>query len=371
MPGTEPPADTPMRLLPRRKLMPRFLKTRLIVASGLCLHLFGPVSPVVTLGEQPEPVTSHATLEHYDSSAGDDGVLWTDITTEPAPTKVVLLVHGLDEPGSVWNSLAPALESNDHTVIRFEYPNDQHIALSADQLDDALVKLNAMGVTEITIVAHSMGGLVSLDALTREGTDSDRWPEVTRLITLGTPSKGSTLAPLRGFAEIREQSMRLFDDGKLTLEDLGRFETDGQGEAGEDLKPGSDFLTDLASRIAPESTRITAVVARASTIERDDLRDRLLNSMPAAIAEDEAAVTLTSDFASWASRMLDRAAASMGDGVVSQSSASSEWTEDVVIVEASHRSMVTEIPCPIRGDNPPPAIEIVLDRLDADAADPD
>ncbi|RNC82612.1 MAG: alpha/beta fold hydrolase [Phycisphaera sp.] len=358
-----------MRLLPRRKLMPRFLKTRLIVASGLCLHLFGPVSPVATLGDQPEPVTNHATLEHYDSGAIDGGALWTDITAEGAPTRAVLLVHGLDEPGSVWNALAPALESKGHTAIRFEYPNDQRIALSADQLDATLIKLRAMGVIEISIVAHSMGGLVSLDALTRDGFKRDRWPTVTRLITLGTPSKGSTLAPLRGIAEIREQSMRLFDDGKLTLDDLGRFETDGQGEAGEDLKPGSDFLTDLASREAPKNTQITAVVARASTIERDDLRDRLLNSMPDAIAEDEAAVTLTSDFASWASRMLDRAASSMGDGVVSQASASSEWTEDVVIVEASHRSMVSEIPCPIRGDNPPPAIDIVLDRLRSDARD--
>ncbi|GAB5497197.1 MAG: hypothetical protein Phyf2KO_22770 [Phycisphaerales bacterium] len=314
-------------------------------------------------------MTSHATLEQYDNNAGENGDLWKDITSEETPTRIVLLVHGLDEPGSVWNALAPALESNNHTVLRFEYPNDQSIALSADQLDAALVKLNAIGVTDITIVAHSMGGLVSLDALTREGIDRVRWPEVTRLITLGTPSKGSTLAPLRGVAEIREQAMRLFDDGKLTLEDLGRFETDGQGEAGEDLKPGSDFLTDLASREAPESTLITAVVARASTIERDDLRDRLLNSMPEAIAEDEAALALTSDFAGWASRMIDKAAASIGDGVVSQNSASSEWTDDVVIVEASHRSMVTEIPCPIRGDNPPPAIEIVLDRLSADARD--
>ncbi len=358
-----------MRLLPKQKLLPRFFKARLIVASGLCLHLFGPVSPIATLGDQPEPVTKHAALEHYNSGTTNGGALWTDITSEGAPTRAVLLVHGLDEPGSVWNALAPALESKGHTAIRFVYPNDQRIALSADQLDAALIKLRAMGVNEISIVAHSMGGLVSLDALTRDGFNRDRWPAVTRLITLGTPSKGSTLAPLRGIAEIREQSMRLFEDGKFTLEDLGRFETDGQGEAGEDLEPGSDFLIDLASRQAPVETQITAVVARATTIERDDLRDRLLNSMPEAIAEDEAALTLTSDFAGWASRLIDKAAASIGDGVVSQTSASSEWTDDIVIVEASHRSMVTEIPCPIRGDNPPPAIDIVLDRLRKDTRD--
>lgn len=353
-----------MRLLPRRKLLPRLMKTRVVLACVVCVHLFGPASPMVTLGEQPEVVTHHATLEHFDNSAPDPA--WEELTSEPMPQRLVLLVHGLDEPGTVWNALAPALEDAGHTAVRFVYPNDQRIVLSGKALDEALSKLRAMGVTDITIVAHSMGGLVSLDALTRSDVDRKRWPRITRLITLGTPSKGSTLAPLRGIAEIREQAMRAFQDDQLTLEDLGRFETDGQGEAGEDLKPGSDFLTDLAARPAPVGTEVTAVVARVSTIQRDDLRDRVLGALPALIADDEGAIALSSEFAGWASRLIDRAASSIGDGVVSQQSASSQWTEDVVVVEATHRSMVTEIPCPIRGNNPPPAISIVLDRLEAD-----
>src|SRR5690606_22566445 len=52
----------------------------------------------------------------------------------PATDRVVLLVHGLDEPGDIWDDLTPALHEAGHTVVRFNYPNDQDPALSADAL---------------------------------------------------------------------------------------------------------------------------------------------------------------------------------------------------------------------------------------------
>ena len=52
--------------------------------------------------------------------------------------RVVMLVHGLDEPGGIWDQLAPALVADGHTVVRFEYANDQAIAISAGDLIEAL-----------------------------------------------------------------------------------------------------------------------------------------------------------------------------------------------------------------------------------------
>ena len=111
---------------------------------------------------------------------------------------------------------------------------------------------------------------------------------------------------------------------------------------------------------------ITAVVGKVETIGGDELRDRILDNLPGQIGDEAEAVALASEFGNWAAKLMKRAATTIGDGVVSTASAASPWTRDIVFVEATHRSMLTDIPCPIRGDSPPPAIEIVLDRLESD-----
>jgi pimeloyl-ACP methyl ester carboxylesterase len=72
--------------------------------------------------------------------------------------RVVLLVHGLDEPGSIWDELIPELHARGHAVARFDYPNDQPARASADLLLGELRQIRAQGITQIDIVAHSMGG---------------------------------------------------------------------------------------------------------------------------------------------------------------------------------------------------------------------
>ena len=45
--------------------------------------------------------------------------------------KSVVLVHGLDDPGQVWQSLAPELVKEDFNVWLMQYPNDQPVVESA------------------------------------------------------------------------------------------------------------------------------------------------------------------------------------------------------------------------------------------------
>jgi esterase/lipase superfamily enzyme len=54
------------------------------------------------------------------------------------------------------------------------YPNDQPIAESARFFFEALRGLKGSGVERISIVAHSMGGLVSLEMLTSDEIDYGR-----------------------------------------------------------------------------------------------------------------------------------------------------------------------------------------------------
>ena len=70
----------------------------------------------------------------------------------------------------------------------------------AEEADRLVAKLKDRGETDVTLIGHSMGGLVSYDLLTRPAfvDESGARPRVDRLITLGTPFGGSPWAPLRG-----------------------------------------------------------------------------------------------------------------------------------------------------------------------------
>ena len=220
----------------------------------------------------------------------------------------VLLIHGLDEPGDIWDDLAPALHEAGHAVARFEYPNDQAVADSGDELMSVLAALGEAGVPWIDIVGHSMGGLVSRDALTRPGADRSGWAPVRNLVMVGTPHLGSALAPLRGFAELRDRFQR-YNEGDATLLESLDFASDGGGQAGRDLTPGSAFLDDLNRRPHPPGVRLVCVVGR------------------------------------WAPEWADgaRAVDALGDGVVAVESATLDGAE-IIEVRGNHRGMLLSMP---------------------------
>ena len=80
--------------------------------------------------------------------------------------KSVVLIHGLDDPGRVWQNLAPALTKEKITVWLMEYPNDQPIVESARLFFEEIKQLPGVGIERVSIVGHSMGGLVSRAMLT-------------------------------------------------------------------------------------------------------------------------------------------------------------------------------------------------------------
>lgn len=300
---------------------------------------------------------------------------WTPIAESQAlGDRVVLLVHGLDEPGDIWNDLAPRLAEAGHVAVRFDYPNDQSAAASADLLFSALADLRARGVERVDIVAHSMGGLIARDVLTREtmyagsGAGDDVKPTVARLITIGTPNHGSPWAALRGFSEVRDQFIRWINSDGSDCAALLGFLVDGEGEAGRDLMPGSAYLNELNARAGggvPRDVAMTLIVGRASPMDGGDVRGLLAypwvrRALGAKNGED---------LALW----VDSMAGQLGDGVVPESSAVLAGVSDIVYVNANHRSMIRRIAIVSKGaaqqkqDDDPPGIGIVLDRLRADA----
>lgn len=296
---------------------------------------------------------------------------------QSVPQRVVLLIHGLDEPGSVWDDLAPILvaegQHRAYGVATFIYPNDQAIGASATLLTDHLRALRVRGVGRVDLVAHSMGGLISRDTLTRpdaykgDARGHADLPDVDRLIMLGTPLAGSPWARLRAVAEVREQIERWAStDGKNPRALLG-FMTDGVGEAGADLLPGSPYLTELAARPWPRGVRITAVVGTVTPREGLDLSWAARSPVLRKVLGDRDTDRLIAG--------IDDLTRSLGDGVVSVESATPKGLPepaDIVRVEASHRGMLTHLGLEqsvraLVGEErhqTPPAIPIILDRLD-------
>lgn len=279
----------------------------------------------------------------------------------------VLLVHGLDEPGGIWDQLAPALSADGHTVLRFDYRNDQAIVRSADELAIAFDQIERAGVRELDLVCHSMGGLVAREVLQRDDYGS-RGLRVRTLITLGTPHGGSPWARLRSIAEAREQIQRWAESDDLDPMRLFGFVDDGAGQAGNDLMPGSAFLRSLDAGVMPDDVRVICIVGRT------DQPSTLVGTVGSAAGRNALRELLGPDESGTILDEIDRLGLELGDGVVPVSSAALEGADEVIEVRANHRGMVRtiELEEAVRRLNGlaeaavPPAIPLVLERLHRD-----
>jgi len=303
----------------------------------------------------------------------DQREMWRPLEPGSAlPEHAVLLIHGLDEPGTIWSDAAPRIRREGFELLRYRYPNDDRITPSAVHLSSLLLELRARGLRCVDLVAHSMGGLVALELLTREGLyggnayGHDELPDARRLITVGTPFHGSPLAPMRWVTEIREQASTIFaGDGPLADRAL-RFLHDGTGEAANDLKPDSEFLNALHARPLPTGVRITTIAGRLETRSTKSRRESALTDgfVPFLIGEKNAKDLL---------RATDGLSRTIGDGVVPVASARLEGVQDAVTHRADHRSLIKRFDGPglvgrfVRGligaPDEPPAIDTIIERL--------
>lgn len=115
---------------------------------------------------------------------------------------VVVLLHGLARSTAYFDELAEALLAAGFAPARFEYPSTRaSIEAHAEQLTTWLERLE--DAERVSFVTHSLGGLVVRAALARPGSWRERI-EPHRLVMLGPPSRGSSLAAaLREFFPYR------------------------------------------------------------------------------------------------------------------------------------------------------------------------
>lgn len=264
------------------------------------------------------------------------------------PPRVIML-HGLDEPGGVFDELAAALDAAGINGWEFRYPNDQAIDHSADLLAGYWPQLPPG--PPVVLIGHSMGGLVIRDFVTRwrypeNESQSIGGVEVRGVILVGTPNQGSGWARLRSWLELRELAADIA---------AGRFSLfaglrDGTGAARIDLRPDSRFLTDLNARDWPEQVPIQVI--GGALMEPTPAMVESLQVLAAEIRDRETARALD--------RWWEETIQQLGDGVVPEESLELEDAPEPLILHASHRGLLVTMPLQT---GPPPAIEPILDTL--------
>lgn len=274
--------------------------------------------------------------------------------TQSATTSIVL-IHGLDDPGKVWQNLAPVLQEEGYDVWQMHYPNDQPLTESSLLFLTELKKLKQTNVDQVVVISHSMGGLVTRELLTNPDIDYIQLagegvvPQVTRFVMVGTPNHGSQLARFRFFAEFRDHLERL---RKGEANWLGTI-LDGAGEAKIDLLPSSRFLTELNSRPHPLGLDSLIIAGITSPWSERDIRQQaaaLADKVPVTYRED---VNMLGDYLISMTRGL-------GDGLVT---VESTRLEDIphIQVNGTHLSMIRNISAD--SERVAPAIPVIVDWL--------
>ena len=130
----------------------------------------------------------------------------------PTHGRAVLMQHGYVNNGAVWFFTARALEARGYRVFTMDQPPFASIDTMGDLLHERVdAVLRITGETQLTLVAHSMGGLVCRACLRRHGED-----KIDQLITLGLPHQGTFHARLaRGANGLQMRS------GNVWLKSLG------------------------------------------------------------------------------------------------------------------------------------------------------
>ena len=106
----------------------------------------------------------------------------------PMKGRAVLLVHGILRSSKCMSTLAAAAEKAGYQPFLFGYPSTQiTITDAAEYLHQSIQSLE--GIEELSIVAHSMGGLVTRAYFAAHGD-----PRIKRVVMLGTPNHGAELA---------------------------------------------------------------------------------------------------------------------------------------------------------------------------------
>jgi hypothetical protein len=205
-----------------------------------------------------------------------------------ATAKVLVLVHGLCMSDAQWkrrgHDHGEALARDlGYTAVYLHYNSGRHVSENGREfarLVEALLDRWPVPVEELTIIAHSGGGLVSRSACHYAKEAGAHWPSHLRAVVfLGTPHHGAPLE--RGGNSL--QTLAGLSPYTAPLARLGMIRSAGVTDLrygnllDEDWQGGDRFASvDDRRRFVPLPQHATCYAVAATTGERGgDLKDRL------------------------------------------------------------------------------------------------
>lgn len=236
---------------------------------------------------------------------------------------LIVVLHGYNStPTGVAELMRPIREAR-LWCGEFAYPNDQPLADSAKLLSVELRRLAERDpAVQVTLVTHSMGGLVARAAIEDLALDPGN---VHRLIMIAPPTHGSGLARVAVATDLWEHWLSRRTGG--FRERLRDSIVDGLGEAATDLRPNSKFLLELNSRGRHPGVTYTLIIGVGGSISSkpvDWLRAR---------ARGVASVER------WLNE-FEEVLEGRGDGIVALERARLDGVDDVVTLPFGHLDIV-------------------------------
>ena len=248
---------------------------------------------------------------------------------------LVVLVHGVDSFDGMWWTMKERLKGAGYQYAPFNYASDGPIDAAVAAMSKEMEAFGAKYPdARVHVLAHSMGGLVA-----RGYIEGHRYAHpVEKFIAIAPPNHGSCWATCRSMLEFNEQYW-LYKTNK-DWSPMWAF-TDGGGEAGDDLEPGSKFLQNLNSRPRREGVKYTIIAGNHNTVAR----------MGANAVDGVAGIVPDKDW--WGVRHvksgLNKAERKLrnrqgeSDGVVEVESAKLEGVKDIVVLPADHAALAMSI----------------------------
>ena len=162
------------------------------------------------LQSSANPLALPMTLRYQEQSALISKVLEANLALEKqipnASPKLLLVLHGLcmndlqwatRQQGQIVNHAATLARTLGYTPVYLRYNSGLHTSQNGRALAaqmEALVTRWPTALTEITVLAHSMGGLVIRSALQQAVAMGLAWPQhLKNIVFLGTPHHGAPL----------------------------------------------------------------------------------------------------------------------------------------------------------------------------------
>lgn len=194
-----------------------------------------------------------------------------------SPPRVVVVLAGLHGTETSAAEMAKAIHRRTNLpMCVFRYPNDGPIAESAGMFVLRMERFHQEHPrSNVTLVTHSMGGLVARAALEMNPAVAsgnlvqspvEQRTGIDQLIQICPPNHGSALAEYGPLLEGAEQLYRIVNRGGRRDRVLFRSIVDGFNEATSDLEPTSAFLRKLNACARNKNVEYTILLGDAGPL---------------------------------------------------------------------------------------------------------